>query len=84
MTEMNRYAANSDHIPGTHGWYDVTSIEMKAFIGIFQSMGILKLPELYCNMKYPWIRTPDISDVMLLTRFEQLFRFLHLNDNSLQ
>ena len=86
MAETNRFAANSAHIPRTRGWYDVTVNEMKAFIGILLTMGILKLPrlELYWTMKYPWIRTPGISNVMSKTRFEQLFRFLHLNDNSLQ
>ncbi len=86
VTETNRYAetivGNTAH---ARPWYDVTVEEMKAFLGVVIMMGILKLPrlELYWSTKHPHISSPEISSVMPLVRFEQIFRFLHLNNNTL-
>ncbi len=86
VTETNRYAAtivgNTAH---ARPWYGVTVEEIKAFFGIVIMMGILKLPqlELYWSTKHPHISTPGTSSVMPLVRFEQIFRFLHLNNNTL-
>ena len=84
VVETNRYAALSSNAPGTRSWHDVVVEEMKAFVGILMAMGIAKLPrlELYWTKKHSWIQTPGISDIMSKTRFEQIFRFLHLCDNS--
>ena len=87
VAETNRYAATVvGRTPRARPWHDVVVPEMKAFVGILILMGIIKLPrlELYWSQKYPQISTPGISAVMPLVRFEQLFRCLHLNDNSSQ
>ena len=39
---------------------------------------------MYWSSKHPYISTPGISSVMSLVCFEQLFRCLHLNDNTSQ
>ena len=86
MVENNRFAAQSVISSlQPRPWHDVTIPEMKAFIGILITMGILKPPrlEVYWTTN-PRIRTPGISKIMPKARFEQLFRFLHLNDSSLQ
>ena len=88
VTETNRYAA-SIRSQNTHThprpWYDVTMEEMKAFIGVVMLMGICRLPtiEMYWSANHPLI-TPGISNTMPRIRFEQILRFLHLNDNAQQ
>ena len=86
VVETNQFAAQSVISSlQPRPWHDVTIPKMKAFIGILITMGILKLLrlELYWTTNSR-IRTPGISEIMPKTRFEQLFRFLHLNDSSLQ
>ncbi len=53
---------------------------MKNFIGILILMGIGRLPHLrlYWTIKYPYNVSPEINKIMSLTRFEQIYRFLHL------
>ena len=49
-------------------------------------MGIVVLPrrEMYWSSTHPLIATPGIASVIPLVRFQQIFRFLHLNDSSQQ
>ena len=84
VTETNRFAALRTQTRHSRPWKDTTVEELKAFIGILILMGIVRLPrlELYWSQSFPGIRTPGISDIMPLVRFEQLFRFLHLCDNA--
>ena len=87
VEETNRYAnANCSDAPHARPWYDTTVPEMKAFVGMLIIMGIVVLPqlELYWTMSHPLIATSGIASVMPRVRFEQLFRFLHLNDNNNQ
>ena len=89
VQETNRYAASTiaaSTARSTRPWTDTTVQELQAFIGIIILMGIVRLPrlELYWSQKYPEVRISSIADVMSQTRFEQLFRFLHLNDNANQ
>ncbi len=81
--ETNGYAGTciTNNLSG-HVWNDTTVEELKAFVGIL--MGIVRLPqlELYWSTNFPLICTPGISNIMPKTKFEQLFRFFHLNDNS--
>ena len=87
-TETNRHAARlrqqSQHISPRH-WHDTTVGEIKAFIGILILMGICRLPRLrlYWTTQYPYI-SPGICEIMSLTRFEQIYRFLHLCDSEQQ
>ena len=56
---------------------------MKAFIGMTILIGILKLPrlEMYWQTQHEVL---GISSIMSPIHFEQIFRYLHLADNSLQ
>lgn len=88
VTETNRYAAfvrSQSTSTNPRPWYDVTVEEMKAFIGVLMIMGISKLPTIamYWSTSHPFF-TPGLCSIMPKTRFEQILRFLHLNDNSLQ
>ena len=64
-------------------WHDVSVIEMKASIGILILVGICRVPRLrlYWTTKHPYI-FPRICEIMSLTRFEQIYRFLHLCDSG--
>ena len=86
VEETNRFAALRVLTAAARPWTDTTVPELKAFIGVLIIMGIVRLPrlELYWSQKYPEINTPGISKVMTQKRFEQLFRFFHLADNSNQ
>lgn len=66
-------------------WSDVTVDEMKAFVGMLMLMGIYRLPqlELYGSTKHPLINS-GLADVFPLVRFQQIFRFIHLNDSDQQ
>ena len=55
--------------------------EIEQFIGILVMMGIIKYSQ-YRMYWCPETRTPVIADAISLTRFENLKRFLHFNDNS--
>ncbi len=85
--ETNRYAGTcvTNNLSG-RVWNDTTVEELKAFVGILILMGIVRLPllELYWSTHFPLISTPGISNIMPKTKFEQLFMFFHLNDNSKQ
>ena len=87
VLETNRFAAlNLSHTPRARPWQDITKDEMKAFIGLLVTMGILRLPRLECYWKQKCRRTwtPGVSEVMSRVRFEQIFRFFHLSDNTQQ
>ena len=73
-----------DNNPSTRAWTDTAVEGLKAFVGLLILMGIVRLPrlELYWSTSFPLIRTPGISSIMPLIRFEQLWRFLHLTDNN--
>ena len=65
-------------------WHDVTVEDMKAFVGLLIIMGILQLPrlEMHWQTESNLIQTPGISSVISQIRFEQIWRYLHLADNS--
>ena len=85
-TETNTYAAklrDQSHHTSPRPWNDVSVKEMKTFIGILILMGICRLPRLrlYWTKQHPYI-CPAICEIMSLTRFEQIYRFLHLCDSN--
>ena len=85
MTETNKYANNNQSTkPTPRAWNNITSDEMKLFIGVLILMGIIKLPrlEMYWQVANEHIKTPGISRIIGKTKFEQIFRFLHLADNT--
>ena len=59
---------------------------MRAFLGLFLSMGLVKKPSLrsYWNTSLDtWItNTPAFKSVMPRNRFQNLLRFLHCNNNE--
>ncbi len=88
VAETNRYAAQCRAqctSPTPRAWHDITSEELKAFFGMLFYMGIARLPqiEMYWSAKHDLIRQ-NISNVMPLVRFQQILRFLHLNDSHTQ
>ena len=85
VTETNRYSKlNFPKQRCARPWHDVTVEDMKAFIGLLIIMGVVKLPrlEMYWQTDSDLSQTPGISSVMSRIQFEQIWRFLHLADNS--
>ena len=85
VTETNRYAhANATSRPHSRAWNDVSIDEMKAFVGMLILFRNIKLPrlEIFWQNTNEYIGTPGIADIMSRNRFEQIFRFLHLADNT--
>ncbi len=66
-------------------WHDVTIEEMSAYIGVCMLMGIIVLPriEMYWSQKHALLSQP-LSQIMSLTRFEQISRYLHICNVSEQ
>ena len=85
VTETNRYSKLG--LPQqryARPWHDVTVEDMKAFVGLLIIIGILQLPrlEMYWQTESNLIHTPGVSSVISRIRFEQIWRYLHLADNS--
>ncbi len=88
VEETNRFAlqCRSQHISAhTRPWHNITREELMAFIGMILYMGIARLPnmELYWSSKHELIRQ-HVAEVMPLDRFQQILRYLHLNDSEHQ
>ncbi|XP_046555943.1 piggyBac transposable element-derived protein 4-like [Haliotis rubra] len=66
-------------------WHDVTVEEMKAFYGVLLYMDVVRLDrdEMYWHSgsSYTWLKFP-ISEVFCRTRFVQIKRYLHFNDDT--
>ena len=61
----------------------VTSDELLAFLGIYIAMGIHRLPSLRDYWSSAWVLgVPALAKIMARARFEEILRFLHLNDNT--
>ena len=73
VTETNRYAEQI-RTPSSK-WYPVTTVEMKCFIGLCLTMGILKLPTRrdYWRQK-KWIFQTKLPEVMSRDRFAMIWR----------
>jgi hypothetical protein len=81
--QTNMYHAQSVEAKASPmAWADVSVAEMQAFIGVVVAMGLVRLPELddYWStdmiMRHPWF-----SAVFPRTRFKQILRYLHCEDN---
>ena len=57
---------------------NINSKEIKQFLGILITMGVIKLPHLRSQNT----QIPVIAEVMGSTRFKNLKRFFHCNDNQ--
>ena len=87
VTETNWYAQqNPSEKPNSQVWMEVSVEEMNTFIRLLIIMRVVKLPRLtmYWQQSNRFISVGGISDVMFRTRFQQIFRFLHLADSSQQ
>ncbi|CAH4034424.1 unnamed protein product [Pieris brassicae] len=76
VSESNKYAVKKN-LPG-----DITTEDMKCFIGILLVSGYSWLP----RRRMYWENSPDtknelISSAMTRDRFDFIFRHLHVNDN---
>ena len=87
--ETNRYAqqflASHDLQPNSrfHEWYDVTIPEMKAFMALHLSMGLVEKHDLadYWSEFGPTF-TPGFGKIMSRNRFQIILSFLHFNNNE--
>ncbi|XP_063041039.1 piggyBac transposable element-derived protein 4-like [Engraulis encrasicolus] len=87
--ETNRYAqqflASHELLPSSrfHGWYDVTVPEMKAFIALHLSMGLVEKHEIsdYWG-EFETTQTPGFGKVMSRNRFQIILSFLHFTNND--
>lgn len=61
----------------------VTEDEMRDFIAIHILMGIVSMPS-YLHYWSSRFRYAPIADLMSLKRYQQIRRFLHFADNSLE
>lgn len=79
VLETNRYANQK----GKHA-FNVTKKEIYVFLGILLLSGYNRLysKRAYWNSE-PDVHTPLVSNAMRRSRFEDIMRFLHFNDNTL-
>uniref|UniRef100_A0A8C9YGA1 PiggyBac transposable element-derived protein domain-containing protein n=1 Tax=Sander lucioperca TaxID=283035 RepID=A0A8C9YGA1_SANLU len=87
--ETNRYAhqylGSHELMPSSrfHEWYDVTVPEMKAFLSLHLSMGLVHKSEIedYWAEFWPTF-TPGFGKVMSRNRFEIILSFFHFANND--
>ena len=87
VNETNRYVRQSLQAQGKNpsDWdkKQVTLVKMKAWLGLIMAMSIHKLPAIVDYWKDDWILgVPAFSSIMLRNRFQEILRYLHLNDNE--
>lgn len=79
VRETNAYAA----LKGSKNWTDITSAELKAYLGVLLMMGLNPLPDM--NLYWSsdsFYNNPEISKVFPIVRFKKITENLHLNDNT--
>ena len=86
-TESNRYAAQQrtahPPTPSTSAWRDFEKTDMHAFIGLCFSMGFLRLPRRHHYWRTTkWMLTTKFPSVMSRNKFDLMWRYLHLQDNT--
>ena len=66
-------------------WQPIDVREMKVFVGMLILMGISVLPrlEMYWTTQHALIH-PNLNELMSQKRFEQILRYLHLNNSENQ
>ena len=87
VVETNRYADQQRTArpppPTASRWREATKASMQAFIGLCFSMGILRLPQRHHYWRATkWLFTTNFSAVMSRDRFNLLWRYVHLQDNT--
>ena len=86
-TESNRYAAQQrtahPPTPSTSAWRDFEKTDMHAFIGLCFSMRFLRLPRRHHYWRTTkWMLTTKFPSVMSRNKFDFMWRYLHLQDNT--
>ena len=85
VRETNRYAQQKLAGQALDKWQDVTLVEIKAFLGLCVVMGVSLLP---CTADYwssdPFLGNEGIQKEMTKNRFENISRFFHFNDSSVE
>ena len=85
QTNLN-YERKKAAEPNKHrsSWQATSSREMKAFFGIAIAMGIVRLPKLhdYWRQKEWLFRMLSFAEVMPRDRFMQIYRYLHVSDDT--
>ena len=89
MEESNRYAeqqrAANPPPPSAPRWDPVTVPVLKAFVGLTLSMGVLRFPHRHDYWrKIKWLYETRFSQVMSCDRFDSIWRYFHLQDNTVQ
>ena len=81
--ETNRYAQQGPYNRINYHWCDASANDIKQFLGIIISTGLISLPDLrdYWKTK-PIFGQPAIVAGMSRNRFEQLCGRLHFNNNA--
>ncbi|XP_060777628.1 piggyBac transposable element-derived protein 4-like [Neoarius graeffei] len=84
VTQTNVYADQTrGHTPSNLKWSAVSKQEMKSFIGLCITFGIMKLPtrrDYWRQSK--WLYQTNVPRVMARDRFDMIWRYLHLQDNT--
>ena len=82
--ETNQYLASHELMPSSrfHEWYDVTVPEMKAFLSLHLSMGLVHKSGIEDYWAEFWpTSTPGFGKVMSRNRFEIILSFFHFANN---
>ena len=80
--QSNLYATQLSQQKSRRAFKSFTKSEIKSTIGIILLMGIYKLPNRHIYWA-PYSKVCIIADTMPRSRFEDILRLLHYNDNSL-
>ena len=85
VRETNRYARQKLAGQALDKWQDVTLVEIRAFLGVCVVMGVNPLPYTadYWSSD-PFLGKEGIQKVMTKNRFENISRFFHFNDSSVE
>lgn len=83
--EVSRQQASPTEKGKQRGWTQVTVQELLKWLGLVLSMALHPLPSLsnyWRSGRFGNVTFPDTGRIMSQTRFEQIKRYLHLNDNA--
>ena len=83
VSQTNLYAEQKRGPAESSVGYPVTESEMKAWISLYLSMGLVTKPNLNCyRSTYAVLSSPLFPSLMSQTRFFQILRYLHFADNT--
>ena len=70
-------------VPSASPWKDIETSDMRAFIGLCFCMGILRLPRRHHYWRATkWLFKTNFSTVMSRNKFDFMWRYVHLQDNT--